>query len=160
MTMPIRPERAMDSQTKGEETRPMGGRISVVLADDHPLVRRILTLQFESDGLDVVGEACNGREAIELVRSLRPDVVVLDHRMPELDGLGAARSLLADRSDLRIIILTSDDDARVAGEAARIGARAYVLKQDTADHLIRIVHLVADGGTGPEMRLPPEASSA
>jgi NarL family two-component system response regulator LiaR len=152
MTMPIWLERAMDTYGGPGHTRRMGEKISVVLADDHVLVRRILKLELESDGVVVVGEAADGRKAVELVRSLRPDVVVLDHRMPELSGLGAARTLLEERADERIIILTSDDDPRVVAEAARIGARAHVFKDATAGRLLRMIHLVASGGTGPGMR--------
>jgi DNA-binding NarL/FixJ family response regulator len=137
----------------------MREKIRVVLADDHVLVRRVLKLELESDGVVVVGEAADGREAVELVRSLRPDVVVLDHRMPELDGLEAARSLLGDQAEERIIILTSDDDPSVIVEAARIGVRAHVFKDTTANHLIRMIHLVAGGGIGPGMRPALDRSS-
>jgi DNA-binding NarL/FixJ family response regulator len=137
----------------------MRDKIRVVLADDHVLVRRILKLELESDGVVVVGEAADGREAVELVRSLRPDVVVLDHLMPELDGLEAARSLLGDQAEERIIILTSDDDPSVIVEAARIGVRAHVFKDTTANYLIRMIHLVAAGGVGPGMRPALDPSS-
>src|SRR5918992_2717048 len=153
MTMRIWLERAMDtSRGRGPHSAGMRDKIRVVLADDHVLVRRILKLELESDGVVVVGEAADGREAVELVRSLRPDVVVLDHLMPELDGLEAARSLLGDRGEVRIIILTSDDDPSVIVEAARIGVRAHVFKDTTANHLIRMIHFVAAGGVGPGMR--------
>ena len=152
-------ERAMDTHGSPGHTRRMGEKISVVLADDHVLVRRILKLELESDGVVVVGEAADGREAVEVVRSLRPDVVVLDHRMPELSGLGAARTLLEEGADERIIILTSDDDPRVVTEAARIGTRAHVFKDATAARLLRMIHLVAAGGTGPGMRPVLDPSS-
>src|SRR5918992_5111123 len=160
MTMRIWLERAMDtSRGRGPHSAGMRDKIRVVLADDHVLVRRILKLELESDGVVVVGEAADGREAVEVVRSLRPDVVVLDHRMPELSGLGAARTLLEEGADERIIILTSDDDPRVVAEAARIGARAHVFKDATAARLLRMIHLVAAGGTGPGMRPVLDPSS-
>jgi NarL family two-component system response regulator LiaR len=153
-------KRAMDTaRGPGPHSGGMRDKIRVVLADDHVLVRRILKLELESDGVVVVGEAADGREAVELVRSLRPDVVVLDHLMPELDGLEAARSLLGDQAEERIIILTSDDDPSVIVEAARIGVRAHVFKDTTANNLIRMIHLVAAGGVGPGMRPALDPSS-
>jgi DNA-binding NarL/FixJ family response regulator len=129
--------------------------IRVVVADDHPLVRRALRLNLEADGIDVVAEACNGREALELVGALHPDVVLLDLKMPVMDGLDAARLLAEGRSDVKIILLTSDDDEATISEAARIGARGYVLKDDPPNRLISEVRQVAEGGIGP--RVDPTA---
>jgi two-component system, NarL family, response regulator LiaR len=134
------------------------GKVTVVLADDHPMTRRALKVQLEGDGIEVVGEAANGREAVRLARSLRPDVVLLDQAMPELDGLGAARALLEDRTDHKIILLTSDHDASLVAEAARVGARGFVLKDDPPHRLVEAVHRVKRGGTGPRIGGPPDLS--
>jgi DNA-binding NarL/FixJ family response regulator len=133
-------------------------KVTVVLADDHPLTRRTLKVQLESDGIEVVGEAGDGWEAVRLVRSLRPDVVLLDQRMPELDGLGAARALLREQMDRKIIILTSDHDAALVAEAARVGARGFLLKDDPPDRMIDAVHRVNQGRNGPRIGGPSSAS--
>lgn len=129
----------------------MDAKVTVVLADDHPLTRRVLKVQLEGVGIEVVGEAGDGREAVRLAKSLRPDVVLLDQAMPELDGLGAARALLEDRREHKIIILTSDHDATLVAEAARVGARGFLLKDDPPDRLVEAVHRVNRGGTGPRI---------
>jgi DNA-binding NarL/FixJ family response regulator len=125
--------------------------IRVLLADDHPLIRGAIRLKLESDGIEVVGEAGDGREAVDLVRSLHPEVVLLDCNMPRMGGLEAARTILENDSQAKIILLTSDDEPETMSEAARIGARAYLFKDDPSDYVVRTVHLVHRGGLGPRM---------
>jgi DNA-binding NarL/FixJ family response regulator len=125
--------------------------IRVVLADDHPLTRRAIRLSVQVDGVEVVGEAGDGRQAVEMVRSLDPDVVLLDREMPEVDGLEAARTLVRTQPEVKIILITSDDADETISEAARIGARAYVLKGATPDYLLEVIHTVASGGVDPQM---------
>jgi DNA-binding NarL/FixJ family response regulator len=133
----------------------MGEAIRVVVADDHPMIRKALRVNLERDGIEVVGEAGDGREAVELVGSLHPDVVLLDRKMPVMDGMDAARVLAEDRPDVKIILLTSDDDGAAISEAARIGARGYLLKDDPPGRLITAVRQVAEGLMGP--RVDPTA---
>jgi DNA-binding NarL/FixJ family response regulator len=126
--------------------------IRVVLADDHPMIRGAIRLKLESDGIEVVGEAGDGREAVDLVGSLRPEVVLLDCNMPRMGGLEAARAIVENDSQAKVILLTSDDEPEKMSEAARIGARAYLFKDDPTEYLVHTVHLVHRGGLGPRMR--------
>ncbi len=123
----------------------------VVIADDQALVRTGFTMILESGGVDVVGEAADGVAAVSAVRRHRPDVVLMDIRMPELDGLAATRRILADRpttpagDPVRIIILTTFDLDRYVYAALSAGASGFLLKDVTPDHLIGAVRLVRDG---------------
>jgi DNA-binding NarL/FixJ family response regulator len=126
--------------------------IKVVLADDHPLIRGAIKLKLEGSGIEVVGEAGDGRQAVDLVESLQPDVVVLDREMPGMGGLEAARRILEDRPDERIILLTSDDDPDTIAEAAATGIRAYVLKDEPTELFLSVVRLVSEGRIGPLMQ--------
>jgi DNA-binding NarL/FixJ family response regulator len=99
-------------------------------------------------GIDVVGEAANGREAIAAVRQLRPDVVLMDIRMPELDGLEATRLILAAHppgTGPRVIVLTTFDLDQYVYAALTAGASGFLLKDVTPDHLVHAVRLVRDG---------------
>jgi DNA-binding NarL/FixJ family response regulator len=120
--------------------------ITVVITDDHTLVRQGLRRYLEeADGLEVVGEASTGTEAVSVVERARPDVAILDIRMPEMDGIQAARAITEEHRDTRVIMLTAHDDRRLMVDAVRAGARGYVLKARDADHLVRSVKLVAEG---------------
>jgi two-component system, NarL family, response regulator DegU len=120
--------------------------IKVVITDDHTLVRQGLRRYLdEADGIEVLGEAATGTEAVSLVGRTRPDVAILDIRMPEMDGIQAARAIAEQHPDTRVIMLTAHDDRRLMIEAVRAGARGYVLKARDADHLVRSVRLVAEG---------------
>ena len=117
--------------------------IRVVLADDQELVRTGFRLILEPEpDLEVVGEADDGAEAVELVRRTRPDVVLMDVRMPVLDGIEATRRVV---HDTRVLILTTFDLDEVVFEAIRAGASGFLLKNAPADELIRAVHVVAEG---------------
>ncbi len=128
--------------------------IRVLVVDDHPIVRQGLVgvLSDESD-LEVVGEAGSGREAIGLVARLRPDVVLLDLEMPELDGVDAIPQLKAAHPAVEILVFTAyDTDERVLG-AIRGGARGYLLKGASADEIARGIRSVAAGGSVLEPRV-------
>lgn len=120
--------------------------IRVALGDDHALVRQGLRRAFEqTDDIEVAGEASTGTEILRVVKEIEPDIVVLDIRMPEMDGIEAARHITGDRPEIGIVMLTAYDDRHYVVEAVRAGARGYVLKTRDAEHLLRTVRLVADG---------------
>jgi DNA-binding NarL/FixJ family response regulator len=122
--------------------------IRVLLADDQGLVRAgFRALLDAEDDVSVVGEARDGREAIELTRSVRPDVVLMDIRMPGLDGLAATREIAADRAlaGVRIVILTTFEIDDYVFEALRAGASGFLVKDTEPVELIAAVRLVAGG---------------
>jgi DNA-binding NarL/FixJ family response regulator len=122
--------------------------IRVLVADDQPLMRAAfeMTLRAEDD-IDVVGEAVDGREAIEKVRLLEPDVVLMDIRMPELDGVEATRVLTTAGVTAKILILTTFDIDEYVLEALRAGASGFLLKDVRADELVHAIRVIADGDT-------------
>jgi DNA-binding NarL/FixJ family response regulator len=110
--------------------------ISILLADDHDLMRRGIRDLLESDpGLEVCGEASNGREAIELARRLKPDVAVLDLTMPEMNGLEAIRQLRRELPQTELLVFSMHDSEELIREVFAAGARGYVLKSDAALYL-------------------------
>ena len=106
--------------------------------------------------LEIVGEAGNGREAIELASTLRPDVVVMDVTMPELNGIEATRRITADNPHIRVVALSMHKDSVYVREILRAGARGYLLKDSVADDLVAAVRAVASG----EGYLSPGVSNA
>lgn len=120
--------------------------VRVVLVDDDPLVRAGLGLILGgSPALQVVGEAADGLAAIDLVGRLRPDVVLMDIRMPRLDGLEATRRLVAAASAARVIVLTTFDTDDMVLEALRVGAAGFLLKDTPPDRLVAAVQAAAAG---------------
>jgi DNA-binding NarL/FixJ family response regulator len=120
--------------------------IRVVLGDDHTLVRQGLRRFIESaDGIEVLAEASNGADMVRLAEEIEPDVVVLDIRMPEMDGIEAARQITARLPATRVVMLTAYDDRHFVVEAVRAGAKGYVLKSKDAEHLLQAVRLVNQG---------------
>ena len=117
---------------------------SVVLADDQELVRSGLRGLLEARGIDVLGEAGNGREAIALARARQPDVLVMDIRMPVLDGIAATRELTATASATRVLVLTTYDLDRYVYDALQAGAAGFLLKASPPDRLAEAVRVVAD----------------
>jgi DNA-binding NarL/FixJ family response regulator len=117
----------------------------VVIADDQALVRTGFRMILAAGGLDVVAEAGTGVEAVAAVRRLRPDVALLDVRMPEMDGLEATRRILAETPDCRVLILTTFDLDRYVYTALALGASGFLLKDLTPEHLIASVRLVTTG---------------
>jgi DNA-binding NarL/FixJ family response regulator len=121
--------------------------ISCVVGDDHEALRRgLVTLLRDDDGIDVIGQASNGAEALGLVERRRPDVLVVDVRMPEIDGIELCGTL-ADRG-LRttVVLYTAYDDPETLDAALEAGARGYVLKSSPPQDLLRAIHAVRDGG--------------
>ena len=126
------------------EKRTMPARL--VIVDDHHLLRRgFRSLLTGEPDLEVVGEASNGREAIELCRRLRPDFVLMDVRMPEMDGLAATRELKRELPDIAVLIMTMYENTDYLLEALDAGAAGYVLKDSPAERLISAVRRTLKG---------------
>ncbi|MFF9900126.1 response regulator [Streptomyces longispororuber] len=131
----------------GPASAPGGGPppVRVLLADDQPLVRTALTMVMAETGdLEVVGEAGDGAEAVRLARELAPDVVVMDIRMPGMDGIEATRRLVADGAARVVVLTTFDDDDYVYG-ALRAGASGFLVKDMALDDILGAVRVVATG---------------
>jgi two-component system, NarL family, response regulator NreC len=120
--------------------------IRVLLADDHKLIRAglVLVVQQQPD-LSVIGEADDGRQAVQLVESLRPDVVVMDIGMPNLNGIEAARQITASRPDTAVVILSMHADEGYVLRALKAGARAYLLKDSATTDLVQAIRAVVEG---------------
>jgi len=115
-------------------------KLRILIADDHELVRRGLCSLLQSqEGWEICGEANDGREAVEKAKQVRPDVVILDVGMPNLNGLAATRQLLQQNPQQKVIVLTITDSDQVIREALDAGARGFVLKSDAARDLISAV---------------------
>ncbi|WP_017624855.1 response regulator [Nocardiopsis chromatogenes] len=119
----------------------------VVVVDDQTLVRQGIRGLLDLAGIDVVGEAGDGAEALEVIAEARPDVVLLDLRMPRHDGIWALKRLREEGSRVPVLVLTTFNDDELVLEALRAGARGYLLKDVTLDQLTRAVHTLAAGGT-------------
>jgi DNA-binding NarL/FixJ family response regulator len=150
--------------------------LRILVADDHGIVRAGIRLLLERQpGMEVVGEASDGAEAVELAIRLRPDLSILDVGMPRLTGLQAAREIRAQRPDARVLMLSMHDDEHYLFEALKAGASGYVLKREADQALVAAVHAVgrgeafltnaaersiirqwmADGAAGPAIPLTP-----
>jgi DNA-binding NarL/FixJ family response regulator len=123
----------------------MATNVKIILVDDHTMVRAGLKalLQRES-GLSVVGEGSTGREAVKLVRELSPDVVVMDLRMPDLNGIDAARQIIAIKPDVKVIGLSASTDERSCVEMVRAGAVGFVAKESAFEDLTEAIRTVMD----------------
>lgn len=120
--------------------------LKVLIADDHRMVREGLRALLEADPrLTVVGEADHGRRAVELAAELRPDVVIMDVGMPELDGIEATRRILAEAPRVRVVILSMHAEKHFVAETLKAGARGYVLKDCAFDELDRALRAVESG---------------
>ena len=143
--------------TTTEEQNGAGTPIRVFLMDDHEIVRRGVADVLETDpGVRVVGEAKNAAEALARVPALRPDVAVLDVRLPDGDGVAVCRELRSRMPDLKVIMLTSYSDDEALFEAIMAGASGYLLKQILGQDLVSAVRTVAAGGS----LLDPAATAA
>jgi DNA-binding NarL/FixJ family response regulator len=128
--------------------------IKVLLVDDQTLIRQgiRLLLEMETD-IQVVGQAANGREALEQAESLRPDVILMDVRMPEMDGVAATRELGKRLPEAKVIILTTFEDDETVFEGLKAGARGYLLKDISSEDMAAAVRKVAAGEALIEPRL-------
>ena len=118
----------------------------LVVADDHDLVRMALTAMLRDEpDLEVVGEAKDGKEALDLCRRLHPDLVLMDVQMPEMDGLAATREIKREAPGIAVLIVTAFEDPDYLLEAIRAGAAGYVLKHAACQELLGAVRSVLDG---------------
>jgi DNA-binding NarL/FixJ family response regulator len=122
--------------------------MNILIADDHALFRDSLRSLLEAHGLTVVGEAKNGREAVELTRSLKPDIVLMDLSMPELDGLAATRLISADQSAVKVVVLTASDEDAKLFEAIKSGAQGYLLKNLESEEFFDLLDAISRGEPG------------
>jgi DNA-binding NarL/FixJ family response regulator len=120
-------------------------KIRIVIADDHEIVRQGLRSLLENDGCEVVGEYASGRAAVEGIKSVRPEVAVMDISMPDLNGVEATQQVSKVQPDTRVIILTMHDSEELARRVLEAGARGYVLKSDAARDLANAVRTVMKG---------------
>ena len=127
-------------------TLPLSGRVRVLVVDDNDGFRGSLAALLGGEDLEVVGQASNGIEAIELVNELGPDVVLMDIRMPEMDGIETTRRLKALHPSLEVVALTGLEEERAVREMLVAGASGYVLKDSEGDEIIHAVRRAASGG--------------
>jgi DNA-binding NarL/FixJ family response regulator len=128
---------------------PADAPITILTADDHPLIRDGLAAVLRAEsGLQVVAEAANGEEAIEAYARLHPDIVLMDLRMPVMDGLTATRAILADDPNARIVVLTTYDGDEDIHRALAAGARGYLLKDMMRTELLGVIRAVYRGQRG------------
>ena len=118
---------------------------SVVLADDQDLVRSGLRALLEARGIEVLADVPDGREAVAAARAYAPDVLVMDIRMPVLDGIAATREIVAAGLSARVLVLTTYDLDQYVYEALKAGAAGFMLKTSPPDRLAEAVHVVAEG---------------
>ncbi|WP_260478122.1 response regulator transcription factor [Nonomuraea sp. WAC 01424] len=133
-----------------------GEAIRVLLADDHPVYRDGLALLLGSiPGIEVAGTAADGPEAVERAADLQPDVVVMDVRMPGLDGIEATRRIVADSPHVAVVVLTMSEEDATLFAAMRAGARGYLLKGAGQGEIVRAITAVAHGEAifGPAVAL-------
>ena len=126
----------------------------VLLVDDHELVRQgVAAMLLNADGIEVVGEARTGREAIEATRRDLPDVVLMDVRMPDMDGLEATKKIKEERPRTAVIMVTMHDNPAYLRDAVRAGAAGYLLKDVSKEELVDAIRQVSTGGAFIESKL-------
>jgi DNA-binding NarL/FixJ family response regulator len=128
--------------------------VRLLIADDHALFRESLRALLEARGIEVVGEARNGKEAIALATRLRPDIVLMDLAMPETDGLEATRQVVATLPGVRVVVLTASTEDEDLFEALQAGAQGYLLKNLEADSFFKLLEGALEG----QPALTPELS--
>jgi len=130
--------------------------IRIMIADDHHVVRRELAFFLKTQrDIEIIGEASNGKEAVELARSLKPDLILMDLVMPEMDGIQATKLIKSEMPEIKIMMLTSFSDQDHVIPALEAGASGYQLKDIEPDELITCIKKIMDG----ENQLHPKATS-
>jgi DNA-binding NarL/FixJ family response regulator len=121
-------------------------KIGILLADDHEVVRRgVRGLLDAQRGLQVIGEAADGREAVEMAMKLKPNIAIVDIGMPELDGLEVTRKIRKTIPETRVLILTMHESDEMVRQVMEAGARGFVLKSDLAYCIVKVVKAISDG---------------
>ena len=121
--------------------------IRVLIADDHTIVRTGLRALIKGEaGMDLVGEATCGEEALQLTQELHPDILVLDLSLPDMDGIQVTRKLKREQPDVRVLILTVHEDEALLRESMRAGASGYIIKHAAESELIAAIHTLEIGG--------------
>jgi two-component system, NarL family, response regulator NreC len=135
-------------------------KLRILLADDHKIVREGLRLLIDSrSDMRVVGEATNGREVLLKAQELKPNIVVMDLSMPELNGLQATERLKVEHPEIKVVALTAHEDESYLRQLCKVGAVGYVLKRSAGDELIKAIDAVAKGGVYFEATLAGKALS-
>lgn len=130
--------------------------IKVLIADDQTIVREgLATLLAYHKELEIVGQACNGTEACSLAKELKPDVILMDIRMPDCDGIAATEAVLRENPNIKVLILTTFDEDDLIIKALKTGASGYLLKDSKSDRIAAGIQTVYDGG----ILLGPTAAS-
>ncbi|MFL0252044.1 response regulator [Clostridium neuense] len=121
--------------------------IKVLIADDQELIRQSLKIVLSANkDIEIVGTACNGNEVVESVRKYKPDVILMDVRMPEMDGVQCTKIIKESYPNIKIIVLTTFDDDEYIFNALKYGASGYLLKGVSMDELVKGIHTVVNGG--------------
>lgn len=127
-------------------------RTRVVVCDDHPLFREGMVRVLRASGLDVIGEAADGRAALDTIRELSPDVAVVDYKMPGLDGVALVHAVTRDELPTRVLLVSAFDDSSIVYEALSSGALGYISKEAPPEQVVDAVRAIARG----EEVVPPE----
>ncbi|MEA4894189.1 MAG: response regulator transcription factor [Oscillospiraceae bacterium] len=119
--------------------------MKLMLVDDHPIFMEGLQYFLQTHGICVLGTAGNGIDALEKARELKPDIILMDIRMPKCDGLGALKLIKAELPEIKIVMLTSYDEDEAVYEAIKCGASGYLMKSINADELLGMLNDISDG---------------
>lgn len=128
------------------ESGAMSSELRVLLVEDHPVVRAGIRLQLEARGVDIVGEAADGDEALTLIRRTSPSIVLADMRMPGIDGLRLVELVREEQLDVAIVLLSAVTEANLVQRALDLGASGYVSKDAAIDTVVAAINAVAAGG--------------
>jgi two-component system chemotaxis response regulator CheY len=136
-------------------------RANIVIVDDNAVVREVLRGMIgRDDGLTIVGQAATGETAIDLVKSLKPDLVCLDVMLPGVDGLEVLRAIRAANPDIRVILVTGHSTSDVVERALKAGANGFVVKPFNANKLLQTIHSALAGRTAAPSSAEPAAAAA
>ncbi len=132
-------------------------KIKIMMVEDHKLVRVGLRTIFEDgNDIEVVAEAENAKDAVEKARLYKPDVILLDIGLPDFSGIEAAKKILEENSEQKIIVLTSHQDEAEINEALTVGVNAYALKDINTEHLVMVIKTIKDGAFWLDARIVPK----